>query len=221
MSKFKIVFGIVGIIGLLPLAAEAASSICNSDPSNIVQNCGFETGNISSWTQTGNYMPTGYNYVSGNTPNSGNFVLEIGNYNYQGLAGVSQSLKDISGYTYQVSFWLRQDNTNLNSNSNGPTQLFTASWDGTSFFTVQNQPKTNWTQYTFNFIGTGSDTIAFSGYSNAGFNYLDDVNVHSTTPTPLPAALWMVGSALAAGFPVLCRRAVGRNSGTPRIAPDV
>jgi hypothetical protein len=193
MSKFKIVLWVTAIIGIIPLQAESAVSICTSDPSNMVQNCGFETGNTSSWTQTGNWA-TSYNHTT-TSPNSGNYSLAVGNYNYQGLAGVSQSLTDIAGVTYNVSFWLLQTDSNTNNDANGSTQSFTASWDGTSFFKVQNQPQTNWTQYSFNLIGTGSNTISFSGYSSSGYNLLDDINVHAV-PEPEEWAMMLLGFGL-------------------------
>ena len=38
----------------LPGSAAAAPSICNAIPGNLIVNCGFETGNFSRWTQSGN-----------------------------------------------------------------------------------------------------------------------------------------------------------------------
>ncbi|MGD0959392.1 MAG: carbohydrate binding domain-containing protein [Methylomonas sp.] len=192
---------IVALTALLPLSAKATTSICDSDPLNIVQNCGFETGDTTSWTQTGNWNTT-YSYVNssadGVAANSGNYALYVGNYAYQDASGVSQTFTDTVGAQYQLSFWVEENG----SNTSAGTQLFTASVDGNVLFTLQDVAATPWTEYTVDFTGTGSDTIAFSGYSNAGYNGLDDVSadvISSSVPEPAMAVMWLFGSAFA-GF---------------------
>ena len=191
------VLSLLTLAALIPLSAEA-SSICDSDPSNIVQNCGFETGNTSSWTQTGNWS-AGWSKIGvdphGLGVNSGSYAFFFGNYPYQGESGVSQTLTDTLGTTYQLSFSVVQDETNTGGN-----QSFSASVNGTPLLLlVDQQVSVNWTSYIFNFVGTGTDTIAFSGYENSGYNGLDDVNVHAVSAVPLPTSVWLFVSAIA-GF---------------------
>jgi len=74
---------------------------------NLVQNSGFETGDLTDYTSFGNFSATGLNGVSTHNssgdPFSGTYFLELGNYPGQGIAGVSQTLSTVAGQTYDVS----------------------------------------------------------------------------------------------------------------------
>ena len=65
---------------LVAMATPALAAVddCNAlDPNNLVQNCGFETGNFNSWTVSGNDVP--YVNVLGSPYNySGNFGASLG-----------------------------------------------------------------------------------------------------------------------------------------------
>jgi hypothetical protein len=90
---------------------------------NLVQNPGFETGDFTDWTLTGN---TGFTSVA-----SGNQYVHSGTYGGQfGAVGsdgfLSQALSSGSSL-YDVSFWLYDD-------GGGPNENFTASLGGVTLF---------------------------------------------------------------------------------------
>jgi hypothetical protein len=191
----------LGSMALSPLAmATTIPSICDADLSNIVTNCGFETGSDSGWTETGNFASIpGFNAISSTVFNSGVNSLRLGNTPGQGVAGLSQTLSTIAGAQYTISFWWADQRPNTGSTGDLPNQLFTASWDGTNLLTLTDQ-ESNFEEYTFTVTGTGADTLAFSGYSNSYWNYVDDVQVDDPPgdPVPEPASLGLFAGALIA-----------------------
>ncbi len=67
-------------------------------------------------------------------------------------------------------------------------------------------PQTNaYTTYSFSFVGTGSDTIAFAMDNVPSYYDLDNVTVN--TPTPEPSSLALMGTG-AVFFAELTRRRV-------------
>jgi hypothetical protein len=84
-SRVQVVFSVVLLFVLslmLPSLAYAAGSVCNAVAGNLVANCGFETGDFTGWTLTGN--PGFISIISsgtgngGTSPNSGNFAAQRG-----------------------------------------------------------------------------------------------------------------------------------------------
>ena len=155
---------------------------------SVVQNGGFETGNYSSWTFSGD----GFNGVDSGTanifPHTGSYAFNFGQAAGDGLARLSQTLATIPGQTYLLSFWL----TNI-IGSVGQTNIieqFQANWitnlTGTNMvLSLTNPPAFNWTNYLFLVTANGTNTTlqfaAWNDYANFG---LDDVSV---TPVPSPS----------------------------------
>jgi hypothetical protein len=95
-------------------------SICDAISGNLILNCGFEALPISvdaavplDWTGSDF---TGYEDVVTSHVNSGAYAMQIGNYDYQGAAILSQSFSGIAGATYQVTFYLYN---NAGANTSG------------------------------------------------------------------------------------------------------
>jgi PEP-CTERM motif-containing protein len=188
----------------VPQAAHATPSICDADAGNLVSNCGFEGGayNVPSgpsdvpndWTAVNSGNWTGFDGTVA-VPNSGNEALELGNYPDQGIAGASQTITDGSGNIYQLSFYLYQSGDNPAGD-----QDYQVSWNGTLLLNEDGEPADTYTLFTYDVTGTGSDLLTFEGYSDSGYNYLDDVQVDyvsgPVSSVPEPASMALLGTGL-------------------------
>jgi hypothetical protein len=138
---------------------------------NSIVNGGFETGNFTGWTRSGNQ---GFTSVT-TTPfaRSGTFGAALGPIGSDGF--LSQTLETIPGKPYIVSFSLRSDG--------GLPNDFNASWAGTQFFSQTNIPGGEYLTYTFTEVAPGSSTLLQFGFRNdPGFLGLDDVSVIADPP---------------------------------------
>ena len=166
-------------------------SICDGIASNLVANCGFETGDFTSWTlaNTNNTLVAS---AFDEGPNSGSFFAALGNVGSDG--SVSQTLATTAGQTYTFNFFLASDG--------GTPSDFQAQWDGVSLVSLVNTPATPYLPYTFTVTGTGSDTINFLERNDPSWWGLDDVSVVAATATPEPSSLF--GSFLLLGLLAGC-----------------
>ncbi len=211
----------------LTAGAVLVLSLASSAPAddNLVQNGGFEAPDISlgnyyqtvdagqsgltDWTVTGVSIdivssvaandPAG---TSGEWSHSGTQGIDLAGT--PGPGGVLQSLSTVAGQDYTLSFW---------ASTNGPSQSdLYIQWDGTDLAgtppasglttPAQGLPST-WTEFTYNVVGTGSDTVALftNNSSNAG-PLVDDVSV---VAAPEPSALWTLGMGLALSLGLVLR----------------
>ena len=160
---------------------------------DLVQNSGFETGDITDWTLTGDGYPDDYvtNSVSVNigsrrhpnivtiNPHLGGYFAVFGETN--GLAHLSQSLPTAIGQKYLLSLWL--DNPLAGSSTN-PNEL-NVSWNGSTLYDKQNISAFVWSNMQFVVAGTGGSTILqIGGRDDHLFLGLDDVTV---TPVFAPS----------------------------------
>ncbi len=136
----------------------------------LVVNGGFETGDFTGWTHGGN---TGFTSVTtGFYAHSGMFGASLGPVGSDGL--LSQSIQTITGKPYIVSFAL--------NNASGPND-FSASWNGTTFFSQINVPANQWQVLSFTEVGTGGPvTLQFAFRNDPSFLALDDVSVFADPP---------------------------------------
>jgi hypothetical protein len=182
---------LVSIIAVVSLCALLASR-APAQP-NLVTNPGFETGNLTGWTQSGNLGFTGV----GGVPHSGSFALFMGPIGSDGF--LSQTIPTVSGALYDVSFWLQSDGLTPND--------FSAVFDGATLFSQVNIPAQPYTQYTFhNVPGTGASTLLQFGFRNdPGFLQLDDISVTQVIPEPGSLAM-LFGMGLSGAALFLRRR---------------
>jgi len=177
------------------LAMVAISAQTGTASATLVQNGGFETGDFTGWTLS-NIASDDFVAVLSNSGNP-SFPANAGAYEaYLGkgnaVGAISQAFTTTAGTSYSVSFWLANDGLNAAS-----TNVFQALWNGQ----VQNiSPALNqnlsssYTQYQFTATATGdSSVIAFNFRNDPAIYHLDNVNA---TPTPIPAAAWLLGSGL-------------------------
>ena len=176
-----------------PLIGYQGNNVLSTDT---VVNGGFETGDLTGWTLSGNIGSS--HVVIINSPGGSwpEFVF-AGQYG-MALNGtgattyLSQKIQLVQGQKYTFSFWWNYydaapnvPNT-LTASFNG-TQLFTTTAPGNSFGT--------WTNQNYTVVGTGfGDTIEFSATQQTGYNSfgLDDIVCYqiggssTTSPTPQP-----------------------------------
>jgi hypothetical protein len=77
------------------------AAACDRVPGNLVVNCGFETGDFTGWTRSGD--PT-YTNIDTPSAHSATYGLDIGPVNDLGF--IAQNLATTSGATYSLCYWL-------------------------------------------------------------------------------------------------------------------
>jgi hypothetical protein len=133
---------------------------------NLVQNGGFETGNLSGWALSGDPTTTQVNL---GFSHSGIFGLVFGALDKPEF--ISQTLATAPGQAYTLSFWMGGgDNTGGNE--------FIVKWSTTTLLDQLNLVVPSWTNMQFQVTATATSTIlSFGGWDNVDYIYLDDVSV--------------------------------------------
>jgi hypothetical protein len=157
-----------GVYNGLPYAAiDAAAAGLNGVP-----NGGFETGDFTGWTLSGN---TAAALVIANDPSgaagshSGNDYAQLTTPSGPGLGFIAQTVNTTPGQAYLVDYWLRSSQDAAND--------WGAYWNGTLLddFSVSGQL---WTEHSYQVTATASSTeLKFGNSFASGFFYLDDVSV--------------------------------------------
>jgi hypothetical protein len=175
------------LLGAVVLAAPVVAQAAE------IPNGGFETGDFTDWTVSGN---TGYTSVnSGSTPILGGSE----NYAYIGPVGsdgvLTQTLATDPGTSYVLSFSL--------TNFGGPDNDFSVTFDGNpiSFAGTPSLPISepgadafDWTNYSAIVTASGANTD-LSFYYRQDPSYFGLTNI-SVSAVPLPGAAGLLGSAL-------------------------
>lgn len=172
---------------------------------NLVTNGSFESGDFTGWTLGGNdsliEIQSGAFYTYSGAED-GTFYVAAGPVGSNGT--LSQTLADTAGAQYTLSFW-------FGSVGDNPSE-FAVSWDGTQLLDLSN-PNTgaNWTQFTFQVAGTGSDTLQFTFRDDPGWLALDNVSLteNSGQSVPEPSSLLLLGTGVL-GLGGIVRRKLGR-----------
>jgi hypothetical protein len=156
---------------------------------SLVQNGGFETGDFSSWIQTGS---TDYEFVSGSPyAHSGAYGALLGPQN--ALSYLSQTLPTIPGQTYLLSFWWES----LDNGSGGGSNEFLVAWDGTTIFDQTEVGVFGWTNIQMAVTATENNTVLEFGFRNDPYYFaLDDIIV-TRLPTPEFQSVTLTNDAIA------------------------
>jgi hypothetical protein len=178
---------IVAAMAILAISAQVGTA-----SANLVTNGGFETGNFSGWTLTNGALD-GYTFVVLNSlnptspPNPGIYEASLST---NGAAGaISQTLNTTAGQGYIVTYWLANDDSSK-------TNLFQAMWNNSTIqaTALANSDIFGYKEFQFSAVASGSSsTLAFNFQNDPSTFHLDNVDA---TPTPIPAAAWLLGSGL-------------------------
>jgi hypothetical protein len=178
---------------LLPIIAVflGAALIARADPSmgpNIVQNPGFETGDLSHWTISGDTSFTG---VGRDNPYSGRYEFYSGPSSSDGF--LDQVLPTVAGRTYELEFWLANSDSTF-------TNRFGVSLGGITLMPEAAQPTFGYTGFNF-FVTPGANAdLHFIFYNPPSYFYLDSVYA-CAVPEPGTLGLIVLGAlGLAAAF---------------------
>ncbi|MGH7012405.1 MAG: PEP-CTERM sorting domain-containing protein, partial [Caulobacteraceae bacterium] len=174
-----------------------------SAATNLVVNPGFETGDFTGWTVSGDGIS-----IDSAFPNSGTYDAAFSATSTDPDPGVlSQTLPAILGQSYDLSFAL-MDEIGL------ATDSFTVDFDNFSDTITGDQAPGAYTD--FSFVVPGSDVttliseLSFTGTNDFADWNLDDVSVSQVTsaiPEPAEWALLTLGVGMA-GFALRRRKAV-------------
>jgi hypothetical protein len=177
---------------------------------NLVANAGFETNDMTDWTDGSTAGVQSWivvNGVSGVLPNTGDsFAIT----NCEGSscisptsAGgfISQDLNTIAGQSYTLSFYLSTEDIDLRApkGTASPTEA-AVYWQGVQVFDLPNPVSApGYAQYTVTgLLATSSImTLRFNGRADSGFLAMDDVSVTAAVPEPASWASMLVGLAAA------------------------
>jgi hypothetical protein len=187
------------LLGTFVVAIPALANVddCYTAPGNVVVNCGFENGTYTNemggysnpfvpvgWTPNVgfDYMP-GYNQVRTGPVYQGTYALSIGNTDAEPVPSLSQTFHDISGATYTGSLFI--DYGGAGDGDSGA--FFQTLIDSTAVVSLDDTAPGPYTEYTFSFVGTGSDTLTLQGNTNPSEWFVDDITISTTATTPEPA----------------------------------
>jgi hypothetical protein len=205
--KMRTGFFCVAVFLLQSSAPVRAASICDSIAGNLVANCGFETGDFTGWTLSGNDVPgqlnnlygvEGVDPFDGIAPNSGSdqaFIADL----VANATTLSQTIATVPGYDYSVSFFLAQD-TQPGTGQPPDSNAFLAVFDGVPFAGLIAVPVQGYTEYsgTVN-VTDASSVLSLTLGNDLGELLLDDVSVVAT-PEPSAWTLALGGALLVCAF---------------------
>jgi hypothetical protein len=179
MRKFTVALVLVASL----LFAQSAAAV------NLVINGGFETGDFSNWTLSGN-TPTNFFSVRNVDPHTGTYALYAGPETTLGY--ISQTLATTPGQAYELSFWV------YNPGLFGEWQPneVVVNWGGTAVSDQVNIPIEDYTEYRVNVLASSTSTDLMVGFrDDPAFLYFDDFSVNAV---PVPGSLILFGSGLLA-----------------------
>jgi len=159
-------------------------------------NGSFETGDFTGWDVTqaasGSFL-WDYSNPAGFTPTDGTWVAYFGDVSQQ-YDTISQTLATDAGRHYTLSF----DLSNIGATTQW--QSFQVKWDGAFLFNGPAPDSNNSVMHHFSYdvVGTGSDTASFAGYAFWAGTGLDDVKLTAAAPVPEPASILAISGGLLA-----------------------
>jgi streptogramin lyase len=165
----------------------------------LVQNGGFETGDFTGWTRSGNLS---YTSISTFAPHSGKYHLDEGPIGSLGYIG--QTLTTVVGQAYQVSLWYRRD-------GGTPSDLEVEWGAGNVVIRETNSPAHDYMQLSAIVMATSTSTLLRIGFRNdPGFDQIDDISVLPEGQPQFVAALSQAAAPAADIMPEALQPVVTR-----------
>jgi hypothetical protein len=147
----------------------SSATLTVTAPGQLVQNAGFETGDFSFWTLSGNSANN--IFITSNSPyvHSGLYGAKLGPVGSLGY--LSQTLPTSVGQLYLLSLW-------LNSPDGLSPNEFSVAWNGTVLFDQVNLGKIGWTNLQFSVTAPTTNVLLQIGFrDDPTFLGLDDVSL--------------------------------------------
>jgi hypothetical protein len=174
------------LVNTLAITAVLAVSFGTTAHANLVVNGGFETGDLTGWTDAGN---TGWHSISAGCGIGGSFCDSNGAVGSDSI--LQQTINTVPGEAYTISFWLAND-------GGGGASIW---WNGNL---IASDPGGGhgYLQTSGNVIALGNDLLEIHLRDDPGFVQLDDVAVDGAE-VPEPGTIGMLlGGIPAIGFAV-------------------
>ncbi len=216
------------------LVGALAITFSTNSFANLVVNGSFENGNfvqntgspgtmsvdvgstaITGWTVVGNdeiawinlNNPAGFQWGD-LEPSDGDWFLDLTEFPTGApFGGVAQDIITVVGENYALSF----DLGSSTDWGNVPSAITVNAGSASQTFTSAQPTGTNeWTTYSLTFAALSPvTTISFIGSSGRQYIGLDNVSVLGASAVPVPAAIWLFGTALLGFIGFGRRRSIG------------
>lgn len=165
---------------------------------NVITNGGFETGDFTGWSQSGNKFNTGVTSAlcpggipATCLPHSGSFAAYFGDT----PAGISQTVVTDPAATYTLDFWVKMFGS---GDPPATPNEFQVVWNGNILTDIVNSADGNWEHMTFSGLSaSSSSTLAFNISDFADWIGLDDVTLDGVSSAPEPATISLLGLGIA------------------------
>lgn len=179
------------------LAVVLSWTVFNTDPAQayqLVDNGGFETGDFTGWSLSGDISYSGI----------GESVMHTGDYGFysgslEGNTYLEQVVQTAPGQEHTLSFWMSRD-AQVNPFEE-PLNSFMVFWDGgwDPVFELQNFSEQNYEFYSLSLQAVNAESLlSFYFFDSQSFINLDDVSMTTAdiSPVPVPGTLALLASGL-------------------------